>query len=245
MSSIPDVFRVDFTPYGRDLVNQALSRTLSWYKHSPVFQQYLADLVQNGPQEIYDKILIFMIANTLYYAEGEDLDAIGRWVGQPRIPFQYDDSLWFSTDRPGLSFDQAPAWVTGAPMSGVTPATDDQMRFMILARIASNHVRFASIAELTYIVKFLTGEDVSFETVGPMEATVYVRAEASRTTIELLTNFNTTTEADDIPMVPYPATLNIRSIVFIPGNGLKMFTTDRADGYQIDAGLATVEVPLN
>lgn len=240
-AGIPEVFKIDFTRYDRDMTEDAWARTLSQFKASPVFKQFIAALVKNGPQWAYDEIIKQQEANTLYEAEGFNLEAIGRIVGQPRTPYQYDESSWFFSDRPGQGADQASAWVIGASFASNTPANDMQYRQMILARIVCNMTRFASMPELEYLARFTTGENVSWRRVGPMECEIIVRGGISRTHLDVLTKFTTTTECDDIPMIPYPATLNLSAVTFLPE---KPFIADRGDGHQADAGLVAVSRPL-
>lgn len=241
-SGIPKAFEIDFTRYRRDMVQKAWTRMLSQFKASPVFKDFIAAFVKNGPQWAYDEIVKQQEANTLYRAEGFNLDAIGRIVGQPRIPYQYDDSKWFVPDRRGQGFDQAPFWVTNAPLIGNTPAGDAQYRQMILARIACNFNRFSSGPEMAYLAYFTTGEIVSWQRVGPMECMILVRSGISRSRFDVLTKFTTTTECDGIPMIPYPATLNLTKAIFLPD---KPFIFDRSGGHQFDAGKFAVGVDFD
>lgn len=237
-AGIPDTLKIDFSPLkNADLVSQALSRLLSQHWRSPVLKQYIEALIEAGPEETYKKIVDMMESQTLYMARGKDLEAIGRIVGQPRIPYQYDESSWFISDRQGQGSDQGLAWIEGAPLIGNIPAADPQYRQMILARIACNFCRFSSVPEMAYLVKFITGHNVSWRKTGPMEADVIVNANVPRTVLDIVTKTKTTTECDDIYMVPYMATLRISGVIFAPDNP---FISDRGDGYQGDAGYAAV-----
>jgi hypothetical protein len=237
-AGIPYKFKIDFSGYGRDMVAKAWSRMLSQFWASPVMKDFVAALIKNGPEWAYREIVKQQEANTLYMAEGENLDAIGRIVGQPRVPYQYDDSMWFTPDRPGQGFDQAPFWVQNAPMAGNEPATDPEYRQMILARIVCNFNRFSSLPEMAYEVEFATGRKVSWRRVGPMECEIIVQGNISRSHLDVLTRKKTTTECDDIYWVPYPATLNLTRVLFLPVR--KPFIFDRRDGHQFDAGYCAV-----
>lgn len=236
-AGIPRKFKIDFSGYKKDLVAQAWSRMLSQFWRSPVMKDFVAALIQNGPQWTYNEIIKQQEANSLYMAEGENLDAIGRIVGQPRVPYKYDDSKWFTPDRMGQGFDQAPFWVQGAAMTGDKPASDPEYRQMILARIACNFCKFSSSPEMAYLVEFSTGEKVSWRRVGPMECELIVGGNISRTRLDILIKSKTTTECDDIFWVPYPATLHLSAVTFLPK---KPFIFDRGDGHQFDAGLCAV-----
>jgi hypothetical protein len=241
-AGIPGKFKIDFSALMKaDLVAQAWSRMLSQFWASPVMKSFVAALIHAGPEATYRKIVETMEAQTLYMAQGEDLEAIGRIVGQSRIPYQYDDSTWFFFDRPGQGFDQSPWWVEGAPLTSNAPAEDPQYRRMILARIACNFCRFSSVPEMAYLAEFVTGQKVSWRRAGPMEAEIMVSGNISRSSLDVLTKTATTTECDDIYMVPYMATLNLTRIVFLPA---KPFIFDRGSGHQFDAGSWAVERDL-
>lgn len=237
MSSIPEKFKIDFSRYKRDMVAKAIRRVLSQHKASPVYLQFIAALVRVGPQWLYDENIKQQEANTLYMAEGFNLDAIGRIVGQPRTAFRYDESRWMFADRPGQGADQAFVWVENAPLFSNEPAGDAEYRRMILLRILCNFTRFASLPELAYFVRYAFNEDVSWSRVGPMTVDLYVRSGIARWKLEYLIRRKNTTEADDIYMFPYPATLHFRDAVFVPP---KPFIADRGDGHQADAGSVAV-----
>ena len=241
-AGIPDKFKIDFTRLkNADMIAQAMTRLLSQHWNFPVLKQFIAALIKAGPEVTYQKIVEVMEAQTLYVARGEDLEAIGRIVGQSRVPYQYDDSKWFFFDRVGQGFDQAPWWVTGAPMTGNEPAADPQYRRMILARIACNFCRFSSAPEMAYLVEFATGHKVSWQRAGPMECEILVSANIPRSVLDMVTLKTTTTECDDIFMVPYMATLNLTRVIYLPK---KPFFFDRGDGHQFDAGYWAVSRAL-
>jgi hypothetical protein len=240
-SGVPEKLKVDFSGLARDLAARALTRLLSQHWTAPVLKQFVAALIRTGPQETYDRIIRTQEAQTIYLAEGVDLEAIGRIVGQPRTPYRYDDSRWFFWDRAGQGFEQQPWWVEGAPTSGNEPAGDPEYRQMILARIACNLNRHSSSPEMAYLADFSTGEKVSWRRTGPMECEILVSADISRSHLEVMTKAKTTPEADDIFMLPYPATLKLSRVAFIPE---KPFVFDRWRGHQFDAGKWAAGFPL-
>lgn len=240
-AGIPQKFKIDFSGYRKDLVAKAWSRMLSQFWGSPVMRDFVAAFIRNGPQWAYDEIVKQQEANSLYMAEGDNLDAIGRIVGQPRVPYQYDDSKWLFADRSGQGADQVPAWVIGASLAGNAPASDPEYRQMILARIACNFCKFSSAPEMAYLVEFATGRKASWRRVGLMECEIIVSGDISRTHLEILTRSKTTTECDDIYWIPYPATLKLSAVTFLPE---KPFIADRGDGHQSDAGYVAVSRSL-
>ena len=238
-AGIPEKFRVDFTGLKKaDLAAPAMTRLLSQHWNSPVLKAFVAALIREGPEATYRRIVATMEAQTLYLARGEDLEAIGRIVGQSRVPYRYDDSTWFFFDRPGQGFDQAPWCAEGAPLIANVPAGDPQYRRLILARIACNFCRFASVPEMAHLAEFVTGQKASWRRVGPMAAEILVSGAISRSSLDVLTRTTTTTAGDDIYLVPYMATLNLARIVFLPA---APFIFDRGGGHHFDAGAWAVE----
>lgn len=234
---IPERFRVDFSPWRRDLAAKALTRLLSQFWDSPVMKAFLDALVRLGPQDLYDRILDAQERQSLFLARGEDLDAIGRIVGQPRLPYRYDESRWIFADRAGQGADQQYAWVAGASLSGREPVEDPLYRRLILARIACNFCRFSSLPEMAHLAGLVAGRRASWRRTGPMEAELLIDGGVSRAGLEILTRRESHAGADDVYLFPYPATLNLKRIVFVPK---KPFIADREAGRQADAGLAAV-----
>lgn len=241
-AGIPEKFKVDFSRYSVDMCAQAFGRLLSQFRASPVLKQFLAAFIKNGPEWAYKQIIAQQEANTLYMATGTNLDAIGRIVGQFRTIYRYDESRWMFSDRAGQGADQVNVWVQGAEIGNRKPAADPDYRRLILAKIVCNFTRFASLPELAYIARFATGETVSWRRVGMMECEIYVRSQISRSNLEFLTHRETNTECDDQYMFPYPATLNLSRVVFMPRNP---FFADREGGQQCDAGYVAVSRDLS
>ncbi len=237
MNSIPEKFKIDYARYRIDMAAKACSRLLAQDQASPVFKAFVNALISAGPQWAYDEILKQQEANSLYMAESGNLDAIGRIVGQPRTVYRYDESRWFFSDRPGQGGDQAFAWVINAPVGGDSIAGDAEYRRLILVRILCNFTRFASLPELAYLAEFATGETVSWQRAGPMIVDILVRTGLARWKLDYLTRCSTTAEADDVFLFPYPAILNLASVIFVPA---RAFFADRGDGHQPDSGYAAV-----
>lgn len=237
MSDIPLKFKIDFSRYRIDMVARVQERLLSQFKASPVLRQFIEAYIRNGPQWSYDEILKQQEARTLFMAKGNNLDALGRIVGWFRTSFRYDESRWFFADRPGQGSDQAFVWVTNADMTSNLPASDAEYRRLILAKIVCNFTRFASIREIAALVKFAFNEVISMRVVGPMEAELLVRPTIARPLLEILLRFETTAYCDDQFVMPYPATLNLQGVTFVPE---KAFIADRGNGHQADAGVVSV-----
>lgn len=72
-------------------------------------------------------------------AVGEQLDAVGRWVGISRnVPVTLND-VYFSLDIEGLGFDQGSWKGRFDPDTGLTRLDDETYRLVIRAKIGANH----------------------------------------------------------------------------------------------------------
>lgn len=71
-------------------------------------------------------------------AVGDQLDAIGEWVGLPRI-ISVPLAVYFSLDVVGLGFDQGNWKGPYDPSQGLTSLDDETYRTMIRAKIGANN----------------------------------------------------------------------------------------------------------
>lgn len=234
---IPETYSIDFSAYKQLAIERGLSRLLDQFYSSCVLRQLVAVFLSEC-RELQDAILGIMEQRTLYNAEGEILNGIGRIVGEPRTPYSYDDSKWMFSDRAGQGVDQSAVWCIGAPFEAFIPVLDDEYRRNILAQIRKNHTLCASVPELTSMAPDLTGYDVSFEKTGPMQVRIFVSSSASNTALALLTRKTTDATADDKYAMPYPATLDIlETVIFTPKN---FFCADRQNPQGVDSGPCAV-----
>lgn len=226
MPAIPASYQVDFTGYRRDLVADGLALLLEQHVDKCVLRQFLAALLEEV-QDLHDALIDLQEQRTLYLAVGENLDALGRIVGEDRIPYQYDDSRWMFADRVAQRPDQAMSWVDGAPLESFLPVDDGQYRYNILGKILKNHVIFTSVPELQTIIRHYSSFQVSFEKTGPMEVAITIPDDATPTLIGLLTKNEDTPLCDTVFKIPYPATLYISAINY--HSPVPWFTADRDD----------------
>lgn len=237
---IPSFYKVDFDPYRKDLIEQALGRMLSQHYDKCVLRQFVAAIMAEV-QDLYDALIDLQERRTLYAARGSSLDALGRIVGEGRAPYQYDESRYMFADRAGQKPDSSFVWCDGAPFSAFIPVEDEQYRVNILTRIVKNHTLVASIPEMQHLTEMLTGNLVSYEKTGPMEVTTIVPSTIGTTALNVLTMHTTTQRVDDAFMLPYPATLSFSGIVvYVPD---KFFCADRANEQRCDHAPCAVGVP--
>lgn len=238
---IPEKLKVTFPR--RDVVAEGLALLESRYVKACIFRQFVAALLAEV-QELSDALIDLQRKRTLYEAEGEILDGLGRIVGEDRTPYQYSDEMWFAFDRSGQTFDAMPFWCIGAPLASYLPVEDSQFQHNILLRILKNHTLIASPFELNYQSEFASGQPVSFEKTGPMQVRLIVPADFPITDLIRWTTPRDTRFVDDEYAVPYPATLNVSGyVVYVPR---KYFAFDRMNEHQFDAGSFAVEtnVPI-
>lgn len=72
-------------------------------------------------------------------AEGDQLDAVGQWVGIARQVSTPLTGIYFSLDVVGLGFDQGTWKGPFDPDTGLTSLDDDTYRIVIRAKIGANH----------------------------------------------------------------------------------------------------------
>lgn len=152
---------VSFRRLKQDLEKRGRSRLLWQFRNSPVLNQ-LVKQISLEMQDAYDAAIKSLEGRTIAKATGINLDIIGKIVGQERLGNNLEYHVYFHPDKPGWSADQAPAWVTGAPLLGYQVASDDNYRKLIIAKIFKNHSTSGSVAENRYCAQFIANTRVSF-----------------------------------------------------------------------------------
>lgn len=235
--ALSSAFKVDFSKYARDLVSQALDRMLSQHYDKCVLRQFVAVFIEEC-QLLYDACIELQRLRTPYYAEGQNLDALGRIVGEDRTPWEYDDSMWFFFDRQGQSYEQSPVWVKGAPVGTSRLVDDYQYRVNIIAKAIKNHTLTSSVPELTDLIKLLFSTDVSFEKTGPNQVRIIATHSTSLTQLRLLTRSYDDAQAVHRWFMNYPATLDLARTVLHP-DGDDFFIFDVQERGWDDARVST------
>ena len=226
-------FAIDFDRYAKNLVEQALGRMLSQHYDKCVLRQFAAAFAEEC-QELYAACLDLQKQRTPYYAEGENLDALGRIVGEPRSPWQYDDSFYLFYDRHGQSFDQGIVWCIGAPLGGNFTVDDLQYRTNIIVQAIKNHTLAASVPEIIDFMELALGTAASFEKTGPNEVKLIVPSNTSSAQLYRLIYTWSDGRVDDGYWMPYPATLSFSgAVMFVPNNFFMFDVQDR--GFDVTA----------
>lgn len=215
MKKIPEIFKVDFTAEQRDLVAQALDRLLLQHYDKCVLRQFVAAIIGQC-RKLYAACLDMQEQRTVYEAESVNLDALGRIVGQDRLAWEYTIRHWMVFDEEEQGFDTLPMWCIHANQVEFRYVDDVQLKINIILKAIKNHTLTSSVRELVYIIKTIFGVDVSFLKVGPNEVSLCVKEDMDLTILYYLTYCASDKRADDIFVVPYPATLNLNSLVWLP-----------------------------
>ena len=237
---IPAFYKVDFSPYRKSLIEQALGRMLSQHYDKCVLRQFVAAIMLEV-DELYDAIIDMQEQRTLYEAVEYNLDALGRIVGEPRAPYQYDESRWMFADREAQRPDRTVVWCLYAPFAAFLPVDDGQYRMNILYRIIKNHTLVASIPEIEYLTYLVAETLISYEKTGPMQVTVLVPSTISATAWNILTQAHSDMRADDIFVFPYPATIWFDGTVFYVPD--PWFCPDRTNEQRCDQAHVAVGAP--
>lgn len=247
MASIPRKLKIDFSPYRKDLVTQALDRMLSQFIDACVLRQFVA-AIMGEVQCLHDALIDLQEQRTLYMAEGENLAAIGRIVGEDDKGRHYSEEYWMFADRDAQCADRSPVWTLHAPTGAYVSSSDTGYTLDILSRIAKNHTLTASVPEIQRLTGMIMDTPVSFEKTGPMQVNVLVPAGLAQEFWDILTQARTNRRADDIFRMPYPATLWFdMMIVYYPDRPETSywFCADRANEQRCDVSPCTAGIPIN
>lgn len=236
MSNSLSKIKVDFSAVRKDLVSAGLDRILAQYKNSPLLNDIIRVWLEEV-QELYDAIIDLQEKRTIYAAEGDTLDILGRIVGAKRQDFNYNDNYYFTPDKGGVSPDNGYAWCQNAPLAGIALQNDDLFRNSIWRKALSNFVKFGSVPEVQEIVSAYMDEPVGFETTNPFTGTLVVSADIGLTNLEILTYTQDNEQVNHQYRIPYPTTTDFEGVVFyVPQNA---FAPDR-EGVGADNGRAAV-----
>ena len=153
--------------YVLQAMERMYSRILVQFRQSPVFLSMLqafADKVQ----ALSDQIIATIEKRTVPQGMEEQLDVIGRIVGQTRELLSYETAPWLTPDVNYRSIDQTPVWVVNAPLGGNLVVGDMFFRQLIEGKIYRNFSYYGSVPEIQAMVKAAFGIDVSVVRSGPL-----------------------------------------------------------------------------
>ena len=196
----------------QDLQKRARSRLLMQFKDSVVLRKVLEALVKEV-QTFSDAVADVMYFRTPAQAFGEQLDGVGRIVGQAREGFTYDENIWFAPDIVGQNVDAAFAWVPGGYLLGTYLPDDETYRRLIEAKVFRNFSRYGSVEEIQTMFNAAFGFPINFVRTDMMEVDVVVPEGLPDYALGVIVNFQNTAKVDQRGLLPWPATLSIRNVL--------------------------------
>ena len=203
---------IDFSKLKFNLKERAEGRLLSQFYDSNVLK-LLLNVYTSEIQELSDAIYMLMAGRTINYAQGKQLDAIGRIVGRDRKQFNYNNNYWFAPDENGIQPDNGHWWCQNQQAAVYQEMDDITYRKWLWVQILQNHNLFSSTPELVNTIYDGLGEQIGIERNGPMDMTIYVSPNISLTNKSLLTYNENNELTDNDYLFAYPATTSIDSVI--------------------------------
>lgn len=149
-------------------------------------------MVTNVCQPWADVVALSQETPTLYdidQATGAQLDAIGLWVGLPRV-IQTPLLVYFSWDTDNLGWDQGIWYGVGQPVNYAVSMDDGTYRIMLKAKIAANQWDGSTEQYLIDFQFVFAGSGITITFVDNQDDTIdiYFSAKPSAILIGLLQN---------------------------------------------------------
>lgn len=119
-------------------IDQYLDLITTEHRSKPYFGAVLSTLLQ-GPTDQSNELLDFPNLFDLDLAVGEQLNAIGKWVGISRVVNTPLTGVYFSFDDALVGFDSGVWLGAGDNVNFATSLDDVGYRILIRAKIVSNH----------------------------------------------------------------------------------------------------------
>lgn len=195
----------------QDLQVRAAGRMLKQFSKAPVLLAVLWALVSEI-QALSDEIIDVIRQRMPNAAKGENLNAIGRIVGQDRILVDYAEIAYFRPDTNIATVDRAPVWTFNAPLYDYGEAGDPLYRQLIQAKVSRNFAQYGSTPEIQSCIYEAFDTKVSLQKYNgiPFEATVLIQNGALSHVIGFVTKATNEVRADSVYLPPYPSTLRVR-----------------------------------
>lgn len=183
---------IDYSYLRKDLFAEAHQRLLWQFRNSNNICEYLTAIFTET-QLIFDTVIDVLDQRQLAKASGEQLDVLGRIVGQDRVVVGASESLFgFSDDATALGYAElidgqlvggGRYLELGEPESGTRTLTDYEYRQFIIAKIFRNHMVAASACELAAIANTILTSVVRTQvvTIGPAEVAYFFDAPGGMT----------------------------------------------------------------
>ena len=224
----------DTVPY----LEEARNRVTYAFTDKPIFDKYLQLLIL-GQVEIQEALKQVMQLRSIDTAEGEQLNVIGRIVGQERELIAAEMLEYFGFD--GYPESQSYGdlentstggfyYSLGTPLTGSVLLNDEQYRLFIKAKILKN-TTFATPEDFLGFVKFVFGTEINNVLAeGGGEFTILIGKELNSFERALLT-YKTKYQDFDAPFVPKPVGVRINYGHFPTDNYFAYQGAPGAKGY--------------
>lgn len=213
-----------------DYLEQARSRVTSQLEDKDIFDRYLQLLISEQT-DLFQVFKDLLEKRSIDTAEGEQLDVIGRIVGQPRELIDTDLLSYFAFD----GYPEAQSYgdlnnsavggfyySLGTPLAGNTLLNDEQYRLFIRAKVIKNNTA-ATPEQFLEFISFVFGVDINnVVSEGNAEFTIFVGKELSSFEKTLL-QYMTTSNGYEAYFVPKPVGVRIN---------LGQFNSDNYFGFQ-------------
>lgn len=194
-----------------DLKKISESRILSQYSTSPLYKLLLG-VYTSEIQELSDAITDMIKYRTIAFAEGKNLDVLGKIVGMDRRNYNYDSNYWFAPEIEGVAPDNGHWWVMNYPPAVFEPMDDITYRKWIWMKVLKNHNKFSSKPEIESEILEGIEEVVGIQRTGMIEQDLYTTTSISTTNKNLLSFVKDTQLTDNQYMFSYPAATKIGDV---------------------------------
>lgn len=199
---IPPIVEVDY-------LAQAISRLTSQHKGHPVIERYLQLLIeeQMDVQDVFKDLLQLRSIETAF---GEQLDILGRIVGQSRDLLEADVYTYFgfqgASNAGGFgSLGDATVgslfWEFDRPFGGNVRLDDNEYRLFIKAKIIKNSTS-STPEEMIHMVNFLFGTSTTFINEGVASYTIFFGRQLTDLERFLLTYIATGVDGYPVRLIP-------------------------------------------
>ena len=229
----------EITPYTEiDFLEEARDRITEQFKAKDLIDRYLQLLI-NQQQELEQVFKDLIQLRGIDTAFGEQLDVIGRIVGQPRELLDTSLLSYFAFDgypdaQPYGDLNDTSVggfyYSYGDPLTGNTLLNDEQYRMFIKAKIIKNTTR-ATPEEFLNFISFVFGININnVVSEGNAEFTILVGKELNSFERLLLT-YVSTYNGYSAPFVPKPVGVRINYGQFNSENYFGFQGSPNAKGY--------------
>lgn len=221
-----------------DYLEQARERVTSQFEGQDVFDRYLQLMIE-GQEELEQVFQDLLEKRSIDTAEGEQLDVIGRIVGQPRefidtalVPYFAFEGYPLAQSYGDLNNASLGGlyYSDGDPLEGNTLLNDEQYRLFIKVKIIKNTTT-CTPDEFLNLVSFVFNAEVSnISSEGGGAFTILIGKELTSFERKLL-NYKTTSEGYEVSFIPKPVGVRINFGQFNSDNYFGFQGAPKAKGY--------------